>query len=123
MSVAPVQGKVTVTPETAATPFVLAKGNYRVNWKTTDCTQVTVAIVGDTGFTKEKSSAIPNFSWIVTSVPDGTYTITQTDPCARRGRSRSRRSRSSSPGRHRSGSHRPAPARTRASARRVRLRA
>jgi hypothetical protein len=83
VSAAPVQGKVTVTPETAATPFALAKGNYRVNWKTTDCTQVTVAIVGDTGFTKEKSSKIPNFSWIVTSVPDGTYTITQTDPsCA-----------------------------------------
>ena len=82
-SVAPPQGKVTVTPETVATPFALAEGNYRVNWKTTDCTKVTVTIVGDTGFTKEKSSAIPNFSWIVTSVPAGTYTVTQTDPgCA-----------------------------------------
>jgi hypothetical protein len=83
VSARPVQGKVTVTPENAAEPFALAKGNYRVNWKTTDCTAVTVVLTGDTGFMKEKKSSIPNFSWIVTSVPEGTYTAAQTDPaCA-----------------------------------------
>ncbi len=79
-SVAPPQSKVTVTPETAGTPFALAEGNYRVNWKTTDCKKVTVVLTGDTGYTKEKSSTITNFSWIATSVPAGTYTATQTDP-------------------------------------------
>lgn len=79
----PVQDRVTITPETAATPFVLAKGTYRLTWSTTDCASVTVAITGDTGFTREKSSKIQNFSWILTSVPDGTYTAQQTDPlCA-----------------------------------------
>lgn len=75
----PVQERVTITPETAATTFVLAKGTYRLSWNTTDCTGVTVKITGDTGFTKEKSSKIQSFSWILTSVPDGTYTIQQTD--------------------------------------------
>jgi hypothetical protein len=79
VSARPVQGKVTVTPETATTPFALAEGNYRVNW-TTACKKVTVKIVGDTGFTKEKSSAIPKFSWIVTSVPAGNYTVIQSEP-------------------------------------------
>ena len=32
----PAQEKVTVTPETAATPFVLQAGTYRLSWKTTD---------------------------------------------------------------------------------------
>lgn len=78
-SATPVQGRVTITPETATTPFVLAKGTYRISWSTTDCAGVTVAITGDTGFTKEKSSKIQTFSWILTSVPDGTYTAQQTD--------------------------------------------
>ncbi len=79
----PVQGRVTITPETATTPFVLAQGTYRITWSTTDCASVTVQITGDSGFTREKSSKIQDFSWILTSVPDGTYTAQQTDPtCA-----------------------------------------
>jgi hypothetical protein len=82
-SARPVQAKVVVTPETATTPFALAQGNYRVNWATTDCKKVTVKIVGDNGYTKEKSSSIPNFSFIATSIPAGNYTAAQTDPaCA-----------------------------------------
>lgn len=77
---APAQERVTITPETAATQFRLQKGTYRLNWKTTGCTAVKVVVQGDTGFQREKSSGVPNFSWILTSVTDGAYTVAQTDP-------------------------------------------
>lgn len=78
-----VQEKVTVTPDTAATPFALRKGTYRVSWSTTGCKSIAVTLAGDNGFSKEKKSTLPKFSWIVLGVPDGTYTATQTDPaCA-----------------------------------------
>ncbi len=79
VTAAPVQERVTITPDTAATPFRLQKGTYRLNWKTTGCTGVTVVVQGDTGYQREKSSGVPNFSWILTSVTDGTYTVAQTD--------------------------------------------
>jgi len=78
-SVAPPQQRVTVTPETAANPFALQKGTYRLNWKTTDCAGITMQFAGDTGFQKEKTSTLPTSSWILTSVPDGVYTVTQAD--------------------------------------------
>ena len=82
-TVAPAQERVTITPETAANAFRLQKGTYRLNWKTTGCTAVTVVVQGDTGYQREKTSGVPNFSWILTSVTEGTYTVAQTDPaCA-----------------------------------------
>jgi hypothetical protein len=77
-SAAPVQDKVTVTPETVATPFTLAEGIYRVNW-VSECTKITLVLTGDTGFSKEKTSTLPKFSWLVTGVPAGTYTLGQTE--------------------------------------------
>lgn len=71
--------KVTITPETAAGAFVLADGTYRVTWAAPECASVTVAVAGDTGFAKSKTSTLPKFSWILTSVPAGTYTAAQTD--------------------------------------------
>jgi hypothetical protein len=62
------------------TPFPLAAGTYRLNWVTTGCPGgLTVILTGDNGYTSEKSSKLPNYSRIITSVPDGNYTITQTD--------------------------------------------
>jgi hypothetical protein len=62
------------------TPFPLAAGTYRLNWVTTGCPGgLTVILTGDNGYTNEKSSKLPNYSRILTSVPDGNYTITQTD--------------------------------------------
>lgn len=75
---APAQDKVTVTPATAATPFGLQAGTYRLNW-TTACAKVGVTITSDSGYNKSKSSGIANFSWILTSVTPGNYTVSQTD--------------------------------------------
>ena len=62
------------------TPFPLAAGTYRLIWVTTGCPGgLTVILTGDNGYTNEKSSKLPNYSRIITSVPDGNYTITQTD--------------------------------------------
>lgn len=77
-SVAPAQDKVTVTPATAATPFALQAGTYRLNW-TTSCPKVAVTITSDTGYNKSKASGIANFSWILTSVTPGNYTVSQTE--------------------------------------------
>ncbi len=75
---APAQTKVSVTPATAATPFALQSGTYRLNW-TTACAKVTVMVTSDTGYNKSKASGIANFSWILTSVTPGNYTVSQTE--------------------------------------------
>jgi hypothetical protein len=59
------------------TPIALAAGTYRLAWTTTGCTSVNIALNGDNGFTNERASRNPNFARIITSVPDGTYTVTQ----------------------------------------------
>ena len=41
---------------------------------------VTAVLEGDNCVTKEKTSTIPNFSFIATGIEDGTYTLNQTDP-------------------------------------------
>jgi hypothetical protein len=75
-------GPTVITP-TSSAPFALTEGIYRVTWKTTGCTSITAVLQGDNGITKEKTSSIPNFSFIATGVEDGTYTLNQTDPsCA-----------------------------------------
>lgn len=79
---APAQDRITISPDTAATPFALQKGTYRLNWTTTDCSSITVSISGDTGYAKSKVSGVPNFSWILTSVTDGTYTVAMDPSCA-----------------------------------------
>ena len=61
------------------TPILLAAGTYRLAWTTTGCTSVNLALQGDNGFTNERASRNPNFARIITSVPDGNYTVTQLD--------------------------------------------
>lgn len=75
----PAQDRVVVTPETIDQSFRLARGNYRVGWTTTGCSSLTVKIAGDTGYARERTSAVPNFSWILTSVTEGTYQLAQTN--------------------------------------------
>jgi hypothetical protein len=60
-------------------PWLLAAGTYRVSYKTTDCTKVAFKLQGDTGFEREKTSNLPNGVYLITSVTDGNYTLTQTD--------------------------------------------
>lgn len=79
-SAAPAQDRVTVTAETSTTPFNLQKGTYRLTWDASECATITLRFEGSTGFAKEKSSTLPKSSWLVTSVPDGAYTITQGEP-------------------------------------------
>jgi hypothetical protein len=69
---------VTIKPGDT-TPFPLAAGTYRLNWTTVGCTGLTVTLKGDNGYSNEKSSQLPNYSRILTSVPDGNYTISQSD--------------------------------------------
>lgn len=78
-SAAAQQGEVVRTPADAATPFVLSKGLYKVAWATNDCTSLTVRLVGDNGYEREKSSTLPSFSFIATGVEDGNYTVEQTE--------------------------------------------
>ena len=73
-----VTGPMVVTPDNQ-TPLALSEGIYRVEWKTTGCTRIKLAFVGDNGFSKEKTSTLPTQSWIVTGVKDGTYQVAQTD--------------------------------------------
>ena len=62
------------------TPFPLAAGTYRLQWTTTGCVGgSTFVLTGDNGYTKEKPTKLPNYSTILTSVPDGNYTISQSD--------------------------------------------
>jgi len=62
------------------TPFPLAEGTYRLNWVTTGCTGgSTFVLTGDNGYSKEKSTKLPTYSTILTSVPDGNYTISQSE--------------------------------------------
>ncbi len=62
------------------TPFPLAAGTYRLQWTTTGCVGgSTFVLTGDNGYTKEKSTKLPTYSTILTSVPDGNYTISQSD--------------------------------------------
>lgn len=75
----PAQDRVVVTPETVDQTFRLARGNYRVGWTTTGCSSLTVKISGDTGYSRERTSSVPNFSWILTSVTEGTYQLAQTE--------------------------------------------
>jgi hypothetical protein len=61
------------------TPFALAAGSYRMQWTTTGCTGgSTFVLTGDNGYSKEKSTKLPTYATILTSVPDGNYTISQT---------------------------------------------
>src|SRR5262245_56932232 len=61
------------------TPFALAEGTYRLAWTTTGCAGgSTFVLTGDNGYTKEKTTKLPTYSSILTSVPDGNYTISQT---------------------------------------------
>jgi hypothetical protein len=79
---APPADKVVLTPADNV-PFALRKGTYRLAWKTTDCSSLSVEIRGDTGYSREKTSTLPAFNMILTSVLEGTYILTQTDPaCA-----------------------------------------
>ena len=73
------QGPIVRTAADATTPFVLAKGLYRVAWKTTDCPSITVELVGDNGYSKKQTSTVPNHTFIATGVDDGNYTVAQTD--------------------------------------------
>lgn len=77
-SALPAQESVTLTPAENP-PFTLNEGMYRLEWKTA-CTAVAVTVTGDNGFASEKSSPVPNFSWILPSVPTGTYVVAQTEP-------------------------------------------
>jgi hypothetical protein len=61
------------------TPFALADGTYRLGW-TSGCTNIELALTGDNGFENKKPSKLPSSARIITSVPAGNYTITQSDP-------------------------------------------
>lgn len=77
-SAAAYSGPTVVTPDNQPA-LVLEEGIYRVEWKTTGCTRIKLAFVGDNGFSKEKTSTLPTQSWIVTGVETGTYQVAQTD--------------------------------------------
>ena len=59
------------------TPFPLAAGTYRLAWTSTGCPNVNLVLKGDNGFENTKASKLPNSARIITSVPDGNYTVTQ----------------------------------------------
>ena len=81
VSALPAQAQVTVTPETAATPFTLAAGRYKFGWTAPECKGVDFAMNGQgQGFNYAKKSALPKFSAIVSDVPDDAYLLTQADP-------------------------------------------
>jgi len=74
----PVAKSYTVKPGDTA-PFPLAKGTYRLAWTTTGCAGVDFVLTGDNGFSSSKPSKLPKSARIITSVPDGNYTIAQND--------------------------------------------
>lgn len=79
-SARPPQAKVTVTQADVATPFQLQAGTYKVGWNAPDCSGVDFTMTGAAqGFTYAKSSKLPSFNAIVTSVPEDTYTLVQSD--------------------------------------------
>lgn len=79
-SALPAQAQVTVTPETAATPFTLAAGRYKFGWTAPDCKGVVFTMTGQgQGFTYAKTSSLAKFSAIVSNVPEDAYLLTQTD--------------------------------------------
>lgn len=57
-------------------PFGLAEGTYRLEWASA-CAKITITITGDTGYTKKKSSPVPQFNTILTGVTAGTYQVAQ----------------------------------------------
>jgi len=80
VSAAPAQTTVTITPETAATPFQLQAGRYRFAWDAPGCKAVDFALTGQgQGFTYSKKSNLPSFNAIVSGVPEDVYTLSQAD--------------------------------------------
>ncbi len=77
-SAAPAQTQVTVTPETAATPFALQAGRYKFGWTAPACKGVDFTMTGKgQGFVYAKKSGLPTFNAIVSDVPEDIYTLTQ----------------------------------------------
>jgi hypothetical protein len=74
------KAEVTSEADPAAT-YALTSGRYRMQWSTTDCTQVDFVVSqvdGDFSFSKPSKSSFA--STTINDLPEGSYTVTQGDP-------------------------------------------
>jgi len=78
-SARPAQTKVVVRAGDTA-PFSLLGGHYRLSWVAEGCTAVTFELKQQDGsFEFRKEATMPRFSTILTSVPAGTFALSQVE--------------------------------------------